>query len=95
MNLIELSHTIDNKVRLLIQKLELLQAENIELKHEITHLKEELNKQKVIVNQSEDKVKGLVIRGNSERQDWIVEVKRQLDDYISELDRCIAWLENE
>lgn len=95
MNLIELSHTIDNKVRLLIQKLELLQAENIELKHEITHLKEELNKQKVIVNQSEDKVKGLVIRGNPERQDWIVEVKRQLDDYISELDRCIAWLENE
>lgn len=95
MNLIELSHTIDNKVRLLIQKLELLQAENIELKHEITHLKEELNKQKVIVNQSEDKVKGLVIGGNPERQDWIVEVKRQLDDYISELDRCIAWLENE
>jgi hypothetical protein len=95
MNLIELSHTIDNKVRLLIQKLELLQAENIELKHEIAHLKEELNKQKVIVNQSEDKVKGLVIGENPERQDWIVEVKRQLDDYISELDRCIAWLENE
>ncbi len=95
MNLIELSHTIDNKVRLLVQKIELLQAENIELKHEIAHLKEELNKQIIIVNQSEDKVKGLVIGENPETQDWIVDVKRQLDDYISELDRCIAWLENE
>jgi chromosome segregation ATPase len=95
MNLIELSQTIDSKVRLLTQKLERLQAENTELKHEIAHLKEKLNKQIEIVNQSEDKVKGLVIGENPERQDWVVDVKRQLDDYISELDRCIAWLENE
>ena len=94
MNLIELSENIDSKIRLLVQKLDALQAENLALKHELAQIKQQLNKQTLISNKSEDTVKGLTNRESPEMPDGIVDVEQQLDDYIRKLDRCIAWLEN-
>ena len=95
MNLIELCENIDSKIRLLVQKLDALQAENLALRHELAKTKQQLNKQTLISNKSEDTIKGLANRESQEMPDGIVDVKQQLDYYIHKLDRCIAWLEKE
>lgn len=98
MDLVNLSENIDKKIRLLVEKLDQLEQENSTLKHETAYLKQELTRKTTIVNQLEDKFlsrKDLANRENPESPDWTADLKQQLDYYISELDRCIAWLENE
>ena len=88
---------IDQKVRLLAEKLENLQFENKELQ-------EENNKLKGIIEEKQEKIRtlGADFTANSRRMEEkrdlnpgkTKQIRKEIDHYISEIDKCIEWLQN-
>ena len=87
---------IETKIRLLSSKLNDLRVENESLKEENERLKvakaEQNAKTGVLTDKLEETQRALGRQGKGEPQ-AADELRKQLDEYISELDEVIEWLQ--
>lgn len=95
MNLLERIDNIELKVRQLAQRLERTKRENTDLQLENESLKAELDRQHGITKVLNDKLEQAqrALGSTQEEQpEHAEQLKHQLDQYIEELNKCIAWL---
>ncbi len=96
----DFSDKIDNielKIRQLALKMGRLQEENATLKGENDNLKAEIDRQKGTVDALKDKLsktQGVLEQQREGQTEYSKQLKQQIDQYISEIDRCIEWLNN-
>ena len=81
---------LEQKVRILLRKLDSLSSENRELKEENNQLKKEL--QEVSINNSTEDSKAEVSEIMSKTE--LNRIKKELDSYIEEVGQCISILES-
>lgn len=89
---------ISIKISRLAALLEQLRIENGDLAKENTQLKEELSNQMKrisVLEQELDQKQEEWEAQEKNRADHSEELKKQVDLYIQEIDRCITWLQNE
>ena len=95
-----MSNSIDQKLTILQANLEKLLADHQDRKQLVDQLRQENNalQEKILALQTEvsdfqnqDKMSKLVNNTSVEREDSI-ELKNRLNEYIKEIDRCIAHL---
>ena len=92
----QVTEKIDNielKIRQLAQKMDRLNEENNTLKAENERLKTDLDKQKGAV-QTLKKTQGMLDTQHVSKSADSEQLKKQLDQYIKEIDKCIEWLSN-
>lgn len=95
MNLLERIDNIELKVRQLAQRLERTKRENTELQQENKSLQAELDRQHGIIKVLNDKLEQAqraLSPAQEEQPEHAEQLKHQLDQYIEELNNCIAWL---
>ena len=91
---------IEEKLHLLLKKLQQMQGENVLLKEQLQLLQEETNGQQQTIISLEEKLRllkmGAVAQGNPSNPEddnaFKKEMKERINDYIKEIDRCIALL---
>ncbi len=86
---------IEEKVKLLARKLEQVQAENAGLKEENRKLKTDLstNHAKGIQITPPVAVAPKTKEKNEKEPMSSTKLKKEIDQYIKEIDKCIVWLE--
>ncbi len=97
MEFLETFDNIEEKVKLLASKVEHIQQENASLKQENELLRKQLSEQNESVEELQDKVEAhkRIIAQNAELQpDDPESLKERIDQYITEIDKCIEWLNN-
>jgi len=97
MNLSNKVDSIELKVRQLAVKIERLRNENAALIVENRQLKAELDRQGGTVDALKNKLEKTQRVGakNGEREpEHSEKLRKQIDQYIQEIDRCIEWLHN-
>lgn len=86
---------VEEKLQLLVKKYRQLGQENADLRHDLQLAAEELEKQKAISARLEDKLTSLRIASKVEGnggEDHEKELRGKINEYIREIDRCIALL---
>jgi hypothetical protein len=91
---------IEEKLQLLLKKLQQEQAENAWLKEQVQHQQQEVRAQQQTIIQLEQKLRlakiATVAAGPpaspEEDEDFKKEMRTKINDYIKEIDRCIAIL---
>lgn len=91
---------IEDKLQLLVKKLQQVQGENVLLKEQIRLNEEELSAQNDAIATLSGKLQMTKIAGNaqgapSNKEDddeFKKEMRNRINDYIREIDRCIALL---
>ena len=97
MEFLETFDNIDEKVKLLASKVEHVQQENASLKAENELLKQQLQEQDASVVELQDKVdahKRVIAQNAILKPDDSENLKERIDQYISEINKCIEWLNN-
>jgi regulator of replication initiation timing len=86
-------HLLEKNVDGLINAYQKLQEENSQLKSENEALQQKLKSLEATVSdfQNQDKMAKLVNSNSVEKEDSI-ELKNRLNEYIKEIDKCIAYL---
>ena len=69
-----------------------LKEENLKLKLQLTKISTVVEEQKLTINELKDKHQVLKIAKTIENEDDSEESIKQLNNYINEIDRCIALL---
>ena len=90
-------NNIELKVRQLALRLERLQNENNTLLLENKKLKSELLQNTDKLGQMEEKVVRSKVALDSKRDsgpDYSKKLRKEIDQYINEIDKCIEWLQN-
>jgi cell division protein FtsL len=82
------------KLNILLNRYEKLKVENLSLQEEKTELKEKIDKQNITLKNLEEKVKTLQIAKGEMDQGEKQSLKLKINEYIREIDRCIALLNN-
>ena len=88
--------SIELKVRQLALRLERLQNENKTLLQENTALKTELDKKENKLSQIEQKVAKTQVALDEKREDdpgRSKKLRKEIEQYINEVDKCIEWLQ--
>ncbi|GEP92442.1 hypothetical protein SAMN05660909_04297 [Chitinophaga terrae (ex Kim and Jung 2007)] len=91
---------IEDKLHLLVKKLQQVQSENVLLREEITIQQQALQQQQQSIEQLEEKLHLMKIAAstqgsqnvNTEDEAFRKEVRGKINEYIKEIDRCIALL---
>lgn len=90
---------IEDKLQQLIKKLQQSQADNAMLRTQLLEHQEELRRQETVIAGLDEKLKlakiATVTQGNGlseEEEAFRKEVRGKINDYIREIDRCIALL---
>ncbi|AWO00930.1 hypothetical protein DLD77_04045 [Chitinophaga alhagiae] len=90
---------IEDKLQQLIKKLQQSQADNAMLRTQLLEHQEELRRQEAVITGLDEKLKlakiATVTQGNGlseEEAAFRKEVRGKINDYIREIDRCIALL---
>lgn len=91
---------IEDKLHLLLKKLQLVQSENVLLKEEVNTQRKEIATQQQALATLEDRLRLMKIadaaQGTpasvSENDAFKKEIRGKINDYIKEIDRCIAML---
>ncbi|HEY9257539.1 hypothetical protein [Chitinophaga sp.] len=91
---------VEEKLHLLVKKLQQVQAENVLLKDEIKIHQQELLQQQQSLQVLEDRVQLMKIASTAQGGTTIAtedeafkkEIRGKINDYIKEIDRCIALL---
>ncbi|UYQ92066.1 hypothetical protein MKQ68_18425 [Chitinophaga horti] len=89
---------IEEKTHLLLKKLQQVQSDNELLHAEIDAKEQELSLAQKAIGNLEDKLKlariASVTQGapSAEDEEFKKEIRRKINDYIAEIDRCIAML---
>ncbi|MHB1921491.1 MAG: hypothetical protein ACYCOO_04575 [Chitinophagaceae bacterium] len=86
----------EEKLLLLVKKSQQLQQEKLDLEQRVEKLKKELEQRHLAVAEMENRLKNLRIaqvagKGPSELEEKKL-LRKQISDYIGEIDRCIALL---
>lgn len=90
-------NNIELKVRQLALRLERLQNENSTLLLENKNLKSRLLQNTTKLGQMEEKVVQSKVALDSKREDdpeYSKKLRKEIEQYISEIDKCIEWLQN-
>ncbi len=88
---------IELKVRQLALRLERLQNENKTLLQENTKLKAELSNKDDKLSQIEQKVAKTQVALEEKRENGperSMKLRKEIEQYIDEVDKCIEWLQN-
>ena len=91
----EISEKLDGilkKINKLLERQILLQEQNVELKGQREKLQEELEQQKQFVSDLENKIKTLQIAKSVDIEEDKTALKQKINEYIREIDKCIALL---
>jgi uncharacterized coiled-coil protein SlyX len=91
---------IEDKLQLLVRKLQQVQGENVLLREQIRLNEEELSAQNDAIATLSNKLQMTKIAGNSQGatsnkeddDEFKKEMRTKINDYIREIDRCIALL---
>jgi len=91
---------IEDKLQLLLRKLQQVQGENALLKEQIRLNEEELGAQNEAIETLSNKLQMTKIAGNTQGspagkeddEEFKKEMRNKINDYIREIDRCIALL---
>jgi chromosome segregation ATPase len=91
---------IEDKLQLLLRKLQQVQGENALLKEQIRLNEEELSAQNEAIETLSNKLQMTKIAGNTQGSpagkedddEFKKEMRNKINDYIREIDRCIALL---
>jgi uncharacterized coiled-coil protein SlyX len=91
---------IEDKLQLLVRKLQQVQGENVLLREQIRLNEEELSAQNDAIATLSNKLQMTKIAGNSQGatsnkeddDEFKKEMRMKINDYIREIDRCIALL---
>lgn len=91
---------IDDKLHLLLKKLQQVQAENVLLKEQLQSQEETLATQQETIAALENKLHLARIAGatqgpatnKEDDEEFKKEMRNKINDYIKEIDRCIALL---
>jgi hypothetical protein len=92
---------IEDKLYLLVKKLQQVQAENVLLREEVTVQQQALQEQQQSIEQLEEKLRLMKIAASAQGSTTTVsvedeafrkEVRSKINEYIKEIDRCIALL---
>ncbi len=90
-------NNIELKVRQLALRLERLQNENSTLLLENKQLKSELAQNNSKIGQMEERVARSKVALDLQREsnpESSKKLRKEIDQYISEIDKCIEWLQN-
>lgn len=87
---------IESKVRQLASKLESLQEENSALLGENKQLKKDLIKKntEIIDLEKRSKIVPLAAKTSGDEEKRSKQLKKEIAQYIKEIDKCIDWLQN-
>ncbi|RFS22760.1 hypothetical protein DVR12_13290 [Chitinophaga silvatica] len=91
---------IEEKLHLLVKKIQQVQAENVMLREEVTVQQQALHQQQQSIEHLEEKLHLMKIAAStqnspnvsSEDDAFRKEVRGKINEYIKEIDRCIALL---
>ncbi len=83
---------LDRKVQLLLGNIKNLKKEISELKEENNELKSRLKEKELQVDIFQNKIKISTIANGMAGLENMDEVRAQIDAYIGEIDKCIAYL---
>lgn len=91
---------VEEKLHLLVKKLQQVQAENVLLKDEVKIHQQELQQQQQSLQVLEDRLQLMKIASTAQGGTTIAtedeafkkEIRGKINDYIKEIDRCIALL---
>ncbi len=86
---------INNKVKQLLEEIALLKNEKNDLNSSILALTSDLNQQKNLVKDLNEKIQMLQLAksiGGEVKPQETTDLKRKINEYIKEIDRCIALL---
>lgn len=91
---------VEEKLHLLVKKLQQVQAENVLLKDEVKIHQQELQQQQQSLQVLEDRVQLMKIASTAQGGTTIAtedeafkkEIRGKINEYIKEIDRCIALL---
>lgn len=86
---------INNKVKQLLEEIALLKNEKNDLNSSNLALSLELNQQKDLIKELNEKVQMLQLAksiGGEVKPQETTDLKRKINEYIKEIDRCIALL---
>ena len=85
--------SLERKISLLLNEHKSLKSQNLQLKDQNFALEEQLNSRNEQVQSFQNQIKISKIAGSvgADRGD-ASELKKKIDEYVSEIDRCIAHL---
>jgi len=92
MDVASLVSGIEYKLGKLIEQHHIQLAENKKHISEIQELKQEINEQKSMIMQLENKIKILKIAKTLETKEGTVEAKLKINEIVREIDKCIGLL---
>ncbi|MGX5820781.1 hypothetical protein ACWKWU_21475 [Chitinophaga lutea] len=99
MELEQYIQSIEDKLQQLFRKLQLAQADNAMLREQLTLHQQEAQQQQEAIRALDEKLKlakiATVTQGNGLSEDeeaFRKEVRGKINDYIREIDRCLAML---
>lgn len=86
-------NTLERKIQLLVGEHQNVKSELVQIKGENQELKELLRTKEGQINDFQNKIKITKIVGSiGSDEHKAVELKRKIDDYVKEIDKCIAHL---
>ncbi|WP_291908048.1 hypothetical protein [Chitinophaga sp. CB10] len=91
---------VEEKLHLLLKKLQQVQLENTLLREELNTRQQELQEQQGTIQNLEDKLRLMKIAATTQGANPVAEddaafrkeIRGKINDYIKEIDRCIALL---
>lgn len=92
--------SIEDKVQLLLKKLQHIQSENVLLKEQLQTRDQDIQSQQTTIAALEDKLRLVKIAGAAqghpasatEDEEFKKEMRSKINDYIKEIDKCMAML---
>jgi FtsZ-binding cell division protein ZapB len=91
-SVITLVSGIDFKVRKLIEKVEILENENVKLQNIIEDLTIETNNQKHKIEEFQERIKVLKLAKSLTKEESRTEVKLKINELLREIDNCVRLL---
>ncbi|MFB6455340.1 hypothetical protein ACE38W_08730 [Chitinophaga sp. Hz27] len=91
---------IEEKLHLLLKKMQQVQAENVSLREELNTKQQQIQEQQGSIQSLEEKLQMVKIAATAQGSNPLAEndeafrkeIKGKINDYIKEIDRCIALL---
>lgn len=83
---------IDFKVRKLIERIEILENENVKLQNIIEELKTEIKNQNLTVEDFQERIKILKLAKTLNKEESRTEVKLKINELLREIDNCVRLL---
>lgn len=83
---------IDFKVRKLIERIDILENENVKLQNIIEELKTEIKNQNLMVEDFQERIKILKLAKTLNKEESRTEVKLKINELLREIDNCVRLL---